>query len=174
MWGIMNLPGDLVRLNAPSGAGCFLTQSKSNFPLSAYWSQCTFWCWVLSDKLITDTVGDAGQSQCTFWCWVLSDPCLWEGRRCATSGGWSATGSASTLRGRPAPPLFNHFSASWRQAPPTSPPVPPATNFRRDQAKRSTFRPVTAGTTCCGGGGTGPWTRCQERFPRRAARPSSR
>ena len=27
-------------------------------------------------------------------------------------GGWSATGSASTPRDRPAPPLFNHFSAS--------------------------------------------------------------
>ena len=51
-------------LNAPSGAGCFLT------------------------------------------------PCLWERRRCATSGGWSATGSASTPRDRPAPSLFNHFSAS--------------------------------------------------------------
>ena len=51
-------------LNAPCGAGCFLT------------------------------------------------PCLWEGRRCATSRGWSATGSASTLRGQSAPPPFNHFSAS--------------------------------------------------------------
>ena len=39
-------------------------------------------------------------------------PCLWERRRCATSRGWSATGSASTPRDQPAVPLFNHFLAS--------------------------------------------------------------
>ena len=39
-------------------------------------------------------------------------PCLWERRRCATSRGWSATGSPSTPRDRPALLLFNHLSAS--------------------------------------------------------------
>ena len=37
-------------LNAPSGAGCFLTGGANPRKGVVCKSQCTFWCWVLSDK----------------------------------------------------------------------------------------------------------------------------
>ena len=87
------------RLNAPFGAQCFPTGgccrrqgrvqlvSMHLLVLSAFrparnyaedddfvWSQCTFWCSVLSDDGALERDGGArGLFQCTFWCSVLSD-----------------------------------------------------------------------------------------------------
>ena len=46
-------------------------------------SQCTFWCSVLSDRLLLFVSVADSRSQCTFWCSVLSDGLgvrLWDGR----------------------------------------------------------------------------------------------
>ena len=84
-------------LNAPFGAQCFPTVPEIVPPawadwvsmhllvLSAFrqqspkdvdcsiWSQCTFWCSVLSDWENQTYNAFVAQSQCTFWCSVLSD-----------------------------------------------------------------------------------------------------
>ena len=63
-----------LRLNAPFGAQCFPT--KFIFPVAHKfeWSQCTFWCSVLSDrKKWQRHTPTPLMSQCTFWCSVLSD-----------------------------------------------------------------------------------------------------
>ena len=84
-------------LNAPFGAQCFPTGNQCSGAWRV-WSQCTFWCSVLSDLALVPqhSVGEAvsmhllvlsafrlgkgrhrtqrvGLSQCTFWCSVLSD-----------------------------------------------------------------------------------------------------
>ena len=76
-------------LNAPCGAGCFLT---GNFGGNQ------------------NQGGNCLNAPCGAGCFLTPLPLGW--RRCATSGGWGATGSASTPRDRPAPPPFNHFSVS--------------------------------------------------------------
>ena len=88
-----------LRLNAPSGAQCFPTSDDPVAKPAFSWSQCTFWCSVLSDEymapgieaLVTTSLNApsgaqcfptrflrrrtcrAFRSQCTFWCSVLSD-----------------------------------------------------------------------------------------------------
>ena len=107
------------RLNAPSGAWCFPTRRNARseaspkvsmhllvlgaFRLrpatlatpSVTWSQCTFWCLVLSDRSWGSPPFSLWPFQCTFWCLVLSDrsSSRWETfRRCiglnAPSGAW--------------------------------------------------------------------------------------
>ena len=63
----------LICLNAPSGAQCFPTRtSKGSIP--GFSPQCTFWCSVLSDRLVMPTKYNlVVPSQCTFWCSALSD-----------------------------------------------------------------------------------------------------
>ena len=85
------------RLNAPFGAQCFPTDGGL-VVTETNGSQCTFWCSVLSDRVLNrvrtcrcglnapfgaqcfPTVlhfgwcGSGTASQCTFWCSVLSDP----------------------------------------------------------------------------------------------------
>ena len=85
-------------LNAPFGAQCFPTCRRRRRRQVAPWSQCTFWCSVLSDSAVgagrhgrrpvsmhllvlsafrhlhKRMLGDlVPLSQCTFWCSVLSD-----------------------------------------------------------------------------------------------------
>ena len=88
----------IASLNAPFGAQCFPTRWAASAPRRRRWSQCTFWCSVLSDShSFGDARFDGGvsmhllvlsafrpegtsagselpfESQCTFWCSVLSD-----------------------------------------------------------------------------------------------------
>ena len=59
-------------LNAPFGAQCFPTGSVDSIG-GGPWSQCTFWCSVLSDAPVLVALAFRHKSQCTFWCSVLSD-----------------------------------------------------------------------------------------------------
>ena len=63
----------IMSLNAPFGAQCFPTGQARRLHALPPWSQCTFWCSVLSD--IPRRLGNRNRvrSQCTFWCSVLSD-----------------------------------------------------------------------------------------------------
>ena len=65
--------GNLMGLNAPSGAQCFPTRCCLTMSGPRPSSQCTFWCSVLSDKIKATPWIAQGMSQCTFWCSVLSD-----------------------------------------------------------------------------------------------------
>ena len=61
-------------LNAPSGAQCFPTSPAPTTGPQPTTSQCTFWCSVLSDRLVMPTKYNlVVPSQCTFWCSALSD-----------------------------------------------------------------------------------------------------
>ena len=72
--GMFQMAHTIQGLNAPSGAGCLPTLTFTDRDFSAAWSQCTFWCRVLTDMRKETLRVFILWSQCTFWCRVLTDP----------------------------------------------------------------------------------------------------
>ena len=54
--------GCIYCLNAPGGAGCFLTKNTEDISVYVNMSQCTWWCWVLPDPLGVLSVVPPGEA----------------------------------------------------------------------------------------------------------------
>ena len=110
--------GNLMGLNAPSGAQCFPTRCCLTMSGPRPSSQCTFWCSVLSDKIKATPWIAQGMSQCTFWCSVLSDSAPRRPRHNAVYRNEIAADLESTTSNRPARVQLNHTTAKNRHKPP--------------------------------------------------------